>query len=153
MAGERERRGTRFYVIIEHGCPHCQKITKHLQYNYLATQMSRRGRKGKIYLLNVDRDLQEAMALWMGISEHERLSYLAGARRGTLKTMSIVVAPEDRLPQVFFPTTEDEENMVFSLLDIGAEALGYVPPRVRRYERRRKRRAGREAVAGAEEAG
>jgi len=73
-------------VILGRECPHCQQLFKE---SGVFAEISRR-LMTHIYDIQDEVLLHEASALYVGITEKERLLWAAGQQRGTVKTPTFV---------------------------------------------------------------
>ena len=124
----------RVYVIVERGCPHCRRAFEESRH---FRALLRRA-DVRVYALDDELDVHEAGALWVGLSEHERLLWATGkVVRGSPKTPSVIV-DDGVMPKVRMPLAEAEaEFQMYEQLAAMVTAYGHqFPPVVRERERR-----------------
>ena len=131
----------RVYVITERDCPHCRQAfeaSRHFR------ALLRRA-DVRVYALDDELDVHEVGALWVGLSEHERLLWATGrVVRGSPKTPSVIV-DDGVMPKVRMPLAEAEaEFQMYEQLAAMLTAYGHqFPPVVRERERREETEARR----------
>jgi hypothetical protein len=142
--GARPVKPVRVYVIVERDCPHCRRAfetSRHFR------ALLRRA-DVRVFALDDELDVHEVGALWVGLSEHERLLWATGkVVRGSPKTPSVIV-DDGVMPKVRMPLAEAEtEFQMYEQLAAMLTAYGHqFPPVVRERERREEtetRRRGR----------
>jgi hypothetical protein len=125
-------------VIMAKDCPHCQQLFSESEtFRNLSKRVLVR-----VYDIQDELLIHEATALYVGITERERLLWGAGAPRGTLKTPSFIVwdlsrgvLRADVAPQGEFQVWLTVNTM---LAEIGEPRLP--PPRASARKERRKER-------------
>ena len=128
------RRKRRVIFVMGKDCPHCKAISKSWHFNKLLSDLNKLGIETIGLITQVDADLQEATAFWSGLTIEERFTYIQGGRRGTAKTMTVVVWEEGDLPHARVITDEEDDLIWMELASLASKAIPRVPPRVRRYE-------------------
>jgi hypothetical protein len=134
-------RPVKVYVVAERDCPHCRRAfegSKHFR------ALLRRA-DVRVYALDDEQDVHEVGALWVGLSEHERLLWATGkVVRGSPKTPSVIV-DDGVMPKVRMPLAEAEaEFQMYEQLAAMLTAYGHqFPPVVREREAEARRERGR----------
>ena len=77
-------------IVMAKDCPHCHSVFKTRAFRRLS-----RRKPVRVYDLQHEHYIQELTALYVGITEKERLLWLQGAPRGTLKTPMVVAVADD----------------------------------------------------------
>ena len=120
-------------VVMARDCPHCQAVFKTRAFRKLTQR-----KPVRVYDLQNEQYIQELTALYVGITEKERLLWLQGSPRGTLKT-PMVVAVSDEGAVADLPLSLDEFQLwlVFNtaIASIGDQAMPPPAPRTKRREK------------------
>jgi len=137
----RPAKPVRVYVVVERDCPHCRRAFEESRH---FRALLRRA-DVRVYALDDELDVHEVGALWVGLSEHERLLWATGkVVRGSPKTPSVIV-DDGVLPKVRMPLAEAEaEFQMYGQLAAMLTAYGHqFPPVIRERERREETEARR----------
>lgn len=133
------RRGFRIHVVMERRCPFCRRgfeASKHFR------ALLRRP-ETRVYALDSEHDTHEVQALWVGLSESERLAWAGGALRGTAKTPAVIV-DDGAWPRVLMPLAAEDEFSFYERIASAVTPHAPFPPLVREpREEREKRKGGR----------
>jgi len=136
------RRSFRIYVIVEGKCPHCRRgfeASRHFR------ALLRRP-ETRVYALDSELDVHEVGALWVGLSERERLAWAGGAIRGSAKTPAAIV-DDGAWPRVLMPLAAEDEFSFYERIASLLTPYAPFPPLVREPRgegEKRRSRGGRE---------
>ncbi|RLE86220.1 MAG: hypothetical protein DRJ67_07760 [Thermoprotei archaeon] len=141
-------------VVMERGCPGCNALIRSRFFYSLMRRVASAGPSMASRIINLayDEDIQEATALWAGLTPRERQIYVQGGIRGSPKTPTIVIWDgEGKWPHVMAAPqiTEDEVENYKEVSRMASLALGHalstrIGQRRESEGRRRRRRGGEE---------
>ena len=129
----------RIYVVMERNCPHCKEAFSRPVFRAVL-----RRPEVKVYALDDEDDVQEVGALWVGLSERERIVWAAGGTRGTAKTPAVIVDTGGEV-KVKMPLSVEEDFEIYEQLASMLERAGIPFPPVIREPKGEKKKKGEKA--------